>query len=73
MLHHIGILLVLVIRPVRLDNPIDSVNRTGDTIASNEFRQIPVAIDIWSVTFFLLFPFFFFFFFSLHTGPDNPR
>ena len=57
MFHHIGILLILVIRSVRLDNPVHPVNRACDTVARNEFRQIPVVVSL------LPFPFFFFFFF----------
>lgn len=42
MLHHIRILLVLVIRPVRLDNPIHAVNRASNAVAGDELGQVTV-------------------------------
>ena len=41
MLDDFSILLVLVIRPCRLDYALDPVYRTGDAIASDEFREVP--------------------------------
>ena len=41
MLHHIRVLLVLVVGSVRLDNPIDSVDRARDAVAGDELGQIP--------------------------------
>ena len=46
MLHHIGILLVLVVRSVGLDDTVDSVNRACDPVAGNELGQIPVTISM---------------------------
>jgi hypothetical protein len=47
--HSIGVLLVLIIRSVRLNNTIDSVNGACDSVTGNEFGKIPVV-----VSFFLL-------------------
>lgn len=41
MLHHIRVLLVLVVGSVRLDNPIDAVDRARNAVAGDEFGQIP--------------------------------
>lgn len=41
MLHHIRVLLVLVVGPVGLDNPVDPIDRAGDPVARDEFRQVP--------------------------------
>lgn len=46
LLHHIGILLVLVVRPIRLNNPVDSINGAGDAVAGNELGQIPVSVSM---------------------------
>ena len=40
MLDHIGILLVLVVRPISLNDTINAVNCTGDPICGDEFRQV---------------------------------
>ena len=42
MLHYIRILLVLVVRPVRLDNPIHAVNRASNAIAGDKLGQVTV-------------------------------
>lgn len=41
MLHHIRVLLVLVVGSVRLDNPIDAVDRARNAVAGDELGQIP--------------------------------
>jgi hypothetical protein len=43
--HSIGVLLVLVIRSVRLDNTIDPVNGACDSVTGNEFGKIPVVVS----------------------------
>lgn len=40
-LHHIRVLLVLIVGPVGLDNPVDPIDRAGDPVARDEFRQVP--------------------------------
>jgi hypothetical protein len=42
MLDHIGILFVLVVRPGRLNDALDSVYRARDPIASNKFGKVPM-------------------------------
>ena len=61
LLHHISVLLVLVVRSIRLDNTIDSVDCACDTVASNEFCKIPVKVATkvvgqFSISLDLLFP-----------------
>ena len=46
MLHHIRILLVLVVRSVRLDNTVDTIDRACDPVACNELGQIPETISM---------------------------
>lgn len=45
LLHHIRVLLVLVVRPIRLDDPVDSINRACDAVAGNELGQVPVTVS----------------------------
>lgn len=45
MLDHVGILLVLVIWPVGLDDTVDSVDRACDPVAGDELGQIPGAVS----------------------------
>ena len=40
LLDHVMILLVLVVRPVRLDDAVDSVDGASNTACCNELRQI---------------------------------
>lgn len=40
-LHHIRVLLVLIVGPVGLDNSVDPIDRAGDPVARDEFRQVP--------------------------------
>lgn len=40
MFHNVGVLLVLVIRSVGLDDTIDAVNCAGNAVAGNELGQI---------------------------------
>lgn len=40
-LDHVRVLLVLIVGPVGLDNPVDPVNRAGNPVAGDEFRQVP--------------------------------
>lgn len=40
-LHHIRVLLVLVVGSVRLDDPIDAVDRARNAVAGDELGQIP--------------------------------
>lgn len=39
--HHIRVLLVLVIRAIGLNDPIDAVNRACNAVARDELGQIP--------------------------------
>ena len=40
MLDHIGVLLVLIVRAVGLDDAVDAVDGTGDTIGGDEFGEV---------------------------------
>ena len=40
MLDHIGVLLILIIRPVRLDDAVDAVDGAGDAVCGDEFGEI---------------------------------
>lgn len=40
-LDHVGILLVLVVWSVRLDDPVDPVDGASDAVASDVLGQIP--------------------------------
>lgn len=44
LLDHVVVLLVLVIRPVRLNDTPDAVHCTRDTVRRNELREVPVII-----------------------------
>lgn len=39
-LHHVGVLFVLVIRSVGLDDSVDPVDRAGNAVAGDELGQI---------------------------------
>jgi hypothetical protein len=41
LLHHIGILLVLVIRPVGLDDALDAVDGARDPVRCDELGEVP--------------------------------
>jgi len=41
LLHHIGILLVLIVRSVCLDDAIDPINRAWYAVCRDEFGQVP--------------------------------
>lgn len=43
MLHRVSILLVLVVRSIRLNHPVDSIDRACDAVAGDELGQITVA------------------------------
>lgn len=45
MFHYVGVLLVFVIWPVRLNDTIDSVDGAGDSVIRNKPSKIPVAIS----------------------------
>lgn len=45
MFHYIGVLLVLVIWPVSLNDTIDSVDGAGDSVIRNKPSKIPVNIS----------------------------
>ena len=40
MLDHISVLLILIIRPVRLDDAVDAVDGAGDAVRGDEFGEI---------------------------------
>ena len=40
MLDHIGVLLVLIVRAVGLDDAVDAVDGTGDTIGGDELGEV---------------------------------
>lgn len=41
-LNHIGILLVLVIGTIRLNDTVDAVDSAGNTVVGNEFGKVTV-------------------------------
>ena len=44
LLDHIRVLLILIIRAVRLNNAVDTIDRTGDPVSGDEFSEIPVCV-----------------------------
>jgi hypothetical protein len=42
MLNHISVLLVLVVRSIRLDDSIDTIDSAGNTVVRNELGKITV-------------------------------
>jgi hypothetical protein len=41
LLQDVGVLLILVVRPVRLNNALNAINGAGDAVGGNEFGEIP--------------------------------
>lgn len=41
MLHHIRVLLILVVRSVRLNDAIDTIDGACNAVAGDKFGQIP--------------------------------
>lgn len=50
--HHVLVLLVLVVRPVRLDDAVarDAVDRAGDAAGGNKLGEVTMAVTWASVT-----------------------
>lgn len=45
MLHDTGVLLVLIVRSVCLDNAVDPVDGAGNAVAGDELGQIPIRVN----------------------------